>query len=50
MAGLSCFSGLVFGSAARLVWILGSSRTAEGKKALEASHFLVQTPAKIWVK
>ena len=35
-AGLSGFSGLDLGSAARLVWILGSSRTAEGKKALEA--------------
>jgi hypothetical protein len=30
-AGLSCFSGLDFESTERLVWIIGSSRTAEGK-------------------
>jgi hypothetical protein len=31
MAWLSCFSVLDFGSTARLVWIIGSSRIAEGK-------------------
>jgi hypothetical protein len=35
-AGFSGFPELDLSSAARLVWILGSSRTAEGKKALEA--------------
>jgi hypothetical protein len=35
-AGLSGFPGLDLGSAAQLVWIIGSSRTAKGEKALEA--------------
>jgi hypothetical protein len=35
-AGHSGFPGLDLGSAAPLVWILGSLQTAEGEKALEA--------------
>jgi hypothetical protein len=35
-AGLSGFPGLDLSSAAQPVWIIGSSQTAEGKKALEA--------------